>query len=145
MWYRVFGQGDREPPPDALLAHLNRVAVVQGHFHGDDAGWFHADLVCDDTSLSLDRYTTDEDGIRAELNTWAAFVESNGNAATQTPLMEHLIQTKQLFTLQRPDEASCHSLCIALCEYLAQMTNGVCQIDGEGFFTADGGLLLRET
>src|SRR5438105_1875662 len=102
MWYRIFSAEAAEPRPDALLAHLNRAAIISGDFHGDDTGWFHADLVCGDSGLSLDRYTADEEGIRAELNSWAAHVESCGG---QEELMERIIQTKQLFTLQRPDEA----------------------------------------
>ena len=143
MWYRIFAADPREPQPDAILADLNRLAVVEGHFHGDDAGWFHADLVCGDNTLSLDRYTADEQGVRGELNTWAAFVEGHGGAE-HTPLMEFLIQTKQLFALDGPEAGVGHSICVALCEYLARTANGVYQLDGAGFFLPGGALLLRE-
>src|SRR5437868_7110730 len=128
MWYRVFSVSDAEPRPDALLAHLNRFAEVRGHFRGDAAGWFHADLLCGDTALSLDRYTADEDGIRAELNAWAASVE-----AVDEALAARLALARQLFALERPDGTPLHPLCVALCEHLARVTDGVIHIDGEGF------------
>ena len=146
MWYRIFA-ADVEPEhvPDAILEYLNRIDEVRGQFQGDDAGWFHADLACRDVTLSLDRYTADEDGIRAELNTWAASVEGH-SGGEQTQLMERLIQTKQLFTLQGPDAGiGVLLLCIALCQYLARVTDGVYQIDGDGIFTLDGTRLWRET
>jgi len=34
-----------EPAPASILERLNRVAAVAGRFHGDEAGWFRADLI----------------------------------------------------------------------------------------------------
>jgi hypothetical protein len=144
MWYRIFGATAVEPTPGALLAFLNKIQEVYCRFHGSDAGWFHATLIGDDMALSLDRYTADEEGVRAQLNTWAAFVEAHARGAEHTQLMERLIQTKQLFVLYRPD-ASGDLLCQRLSAQLARWTDGIYQIDGQGFFTADGTLLLRET
>jgi hypothetical protein len=145
MWYRVFGVRAAEPNAGALLEWLNRVAVVRGRFHGDDAGWFHAELQSDDLALLVDRYTVDEEGIRAELNTWAAAVEASDEDAGDTALLEHLIQTQQLFMLEGAETASGRRLCVALCQYLAQVTDGIYQMDGQGLFACDGRLLWRET
>ena len=145
MWYRIFGGSDVDPDHNAILEHLNRIDEVHGHFHGDDDGWFHADLMWGDVTLLLDRYTADEEGIRAELNTWAAVVEAHLGGAEQTWLMERLIQTRQLFTLQGPETGNGQLLCSALCEYLARTTDGVYQIDGKGLFARDGTRLWRET
>lgn len=144
MWYRIFGANNVEPDHAAILEYLERIDLVRGRFHGDEAGWFHADLLCDDLTLLLDRYTADEEGIRAELNAWAAFVEAEGGP-DNTWLMERLIQTQQLFTLQGLDTSRAELLCVALCKYLARATNGVYQIDDAGFYTMDGTLLWRET
>jgi hypothetical protein len=144
MWYRVFAASAAAPDPDALLALLNRFAPTEGRFRADAAGWFHADFVCGDIELSLDRYTADEEGVRAELNTWAAFVESLPCGAEQAALMERIIQTKQLFALEGPAVARGRLLCAVLCDYLARTADGVYQIDGEGFHAADGTLLARE-
>jgi len=123
----------------AILDYLQRVDAVRGRFHGDDAGWFHADLVSGDVTLLLDRYTADEEGIRAELNSWAAAVEAGcRRAGAGCGFMERIIQTRQLFTLQGPAGGRGELLCLALCEYLARATDGVYQADGEGFFTSDG-------
>jgi hypothetical protein len=63
-------------------------------------------------------------------------------------LMRHVIQTKQLVTLRRPldhaDEAALDRLCDEVVRFLAARTEGVYQIDGRGWFTAAGELLLPE-
>jgi hypothetical protein len=144
MWYRVFAAGAEEPSADALLALLNRFAVVEGHFRADAAGWFHAHFTCNAIALSLDRYTADEEGVRQELNTWAAFVESLPGGAEHAALMERIIQTRQLFALEGPAVARGRLLCVVLCDHLARAADGVYQIDGEGFYAADSTPLVRE-
>lgn len=145
MWYRIFAANAAEPDAAGILEWLNRAAAVRGRFQGDDAGWFHAELQSDDLTLLLDRYTADEEGIRGELNTWAAVVEAGNEGERETALMERLIQSQQLFTLEGAEDATSQRLCVALCQYLAQTSDGVYQIDGEGLFTGDGRLLWRET
>ena len=45
LWYRVFGANDVHPAPAELLAHLHGVGIAaEGHFRGDDRGWFAAEL-----------------------------------------------------------------------------------------------------
>jgi hypothetical protein len=144
MWYRVFVASAAAPDPDALLALLNRFAPAEGSFRADAAGWFHADFDCDDIPLSLDRYSADEEGVRQELNTWAAFVESLPGGADNAALMERLIQTAQLFALEGPPTARGRLLCVVVCDFLARLADGVYQIDGEGFYAADGRPLARE-
>ena len=147
MWYRIFGSNDTEPTPAAVLARLNGLGVaVTGNFHGDGGGWFGAELVvAESVRLGLERFLAAEEGIRAELNSWAAWLELCAPAAEQAHLMERMIQTKQLFTLQRPDAAEAAGpVCEALCQFLAGSTDGVYQIDGRGLFGAGGALLVQE-
>ncbi len=147
MWNRVFAAGDAEPSPAAILDRLNAVAPVAGLFHGDDAGWFRAELVvAETTALSLERFLSTEEGIRAELNSWAAHVEASGEGPETARLMERIIQSRQLFTVERPagDAPLLDDLCLALCRFLAETADGVFQIDGRGFFAANGSLLLRD-
>jgi hypothetical protein len=152
LWYRVFGANDAPVDPAALLDHLHGLDYeVTGHFRGDEQGWFKADLVYPDADarLPLERFLATEEGIRAELNTWAAWLESTGDGHEPARLMQHVIGTKQLFTLHCPDEDAdaklVDELCVALCRYLATETAGVYQIDGRGFFVASGKLLIAET
>ena len=94
------------------------------------------------TPLTLECFRADEEGIRAELNSWAAFLETC-DGPHHIPLMERTIQTKQLFTLHDPtDEAP--FACITLCRHLASITAGFYQIDDIGFFDAAGTLLVEE-
>lgn len=145
-WFRVFGTNTTQPEPAALLEHLRGLgAEVEGHFRGDDQGWFRADLVLDpeDEPLRLERYLATEDGIRIELNTWAAWLEE----ADQYDLMVRMIQTTQLFTLHAPGddgEGDVEQLCVTVCRFLARSTDGVYQVDHQGFFAADGTVLVRE-
>jgi hypothetical protein len=142
MWFRVFGTAEVEPAPAALLEHLQ----VRGHFRGDDQGWFEANLVFLDEAepLRLERFLASEQGIRDELNSWAAWIETATDSPVGPELMVHLIGTKQLFTLQRPNEIQVVELCLQVCRYLARATAGVYQVDEQGFFAADGKLLLKE-
>jgi hypothetical protein len=152
LWYRIFGSRPEAPAPGAVLAHLNGPGLgagVTGHFRGDDRGWFHAEIAFGPgTPLHLERWLADEEGIRAELNNWAAYLETCDYSPAAAPLMERMIQTAQLFTLRRPldaaDEVLVERLCVALCQLLARETDGVYQADDQGFFAADGTLLVQE-
>lgn len=144
MWYRIFCASGVSPAPEALLQHLNEIALVAGHFHGDEDGWFRAQLVVADTTLLLERFLSSEEGLRAELNSWAAHLETCGDGPGIIRLMERMIQTRQLFTLEQPGQNDASSVSVALCRFLANTAEGVYQIDGHGFFTADGALLVRD-
>ncbi len=154
-WFRVFGTNDVQPAPAALLEQLHCLGIeATGKFRGDDLGWFQADLVFDADSppLRLERYLAKEDKIRAELNTWAAWLESAEGNANYLRLMEHVIGTQQLFTLHQPieeadeisDDPQVEELCVGLCRFLAREIDGVYQVDHQGFFAADGTLLVPE-
>jgi hypothetical protein len=149
-WFRVFGTSSGGPQPAALLEHLQGLGFpVTGRFQGDDLGWFRAELSHPEAAapLALERYLSSEEGIRAELNTWAAWLESTGEGPVQTQLLQHMISTTQVFTLGPIDPgeiADLDGLCLAVCRFLALATAGVYQVDGEGFFAADGSLLVPE-
>jgi len=144
LWYRVFGRGDVAVKPDDLLAYLRaQGAILTSRFDGDD-DWLSAEFVLADTTpLELERFAPMEEGIRAELNSWAAYLETRDDNPNHVPLMERMIQTRQLFTLHRPLDHE-DQVCVGLCQYLARVTDGVYQVDDQGFFAADGTLLLRE-
>ena len=146
MWYRIFGAGSEMPVPAAILEFLTgRYASVSGEFAADASGWYQADLLVDGVPLQLERYLANEEGIRAELNSWAAWLETCAPEAEQARLMERMIQVRQLFTLQRPDDAAeAVPVCEALCQFLARATDGTYQIDGRGLFAPDGALLAEE-
>jgi hypothetical protein len=138
---RVFAATDIELRPVELLEHLQAEGyTVEGHFRGDDEGWFEAELVVGGTEAVLQRFLATEVGIRSELNTWAAWVESTGDGPLQEALMQRLIATRQIFVL---GEAGM-GWGATLCRYLARRTEGIYQVDGRGFFQADGKLLLAE-
>jgi hypothetical protein len=150
MWFRVFGTNGRQPEPAALLDHLQAHGfTVSGRFRGDDQGWFQVELwFGPDAPLLLSCYRAEEEGLRAELNTWAAWLETVEDNPHHGPLMRHVIGTTQLFALELPADhpqvGPLYLACVALCRYLARETAGVYQADGEGFANADGELLLRE-
>src|SRR5438874_7384942 len=138
QWFRVFGNGDAAVEPAALLEHLHGAGFpVAGHFRGDDRGWFRAELVFADDAppVVVERYFADEEGIRAELNSWAAWLEEQEDNPHHLPLMERLIGTAQLFTLRQADEEAddaddrelAERLCLTCCRYLAAATDGVYQ------------------
>lgn len=139
----LFAACTEPPAPVAILDFLTgRYASVSGDFAADASGWYQADLVAVGFPLQLERYLATEEGIRAELNSWAAWLETREDAPEHVHLMERMIQTAQLFTLH--GDGSADQIGIDLCRFLATATEGVYQIDGRGFFAADGGLLVSE-
>ncbi len=174
-WYRIFGGNDAQPAPAALLEHLQGIAAgARGDFTGDDAGWYAAVIHAGGMALDLERFLVTEEGIRAELNNWAAWLETCADNPNHAPLMERVIQTRQLFTLrgaphpqplspegrgeqekapllsgergwgEGEEAALLERLCIGLCRFLAGATQGVWQADERGFFSADGALLVPD-
>ena len=150
MWYRVFGTNDHESEPVALLEHLRDIDErVTGHFKGDEHGWTRAEIVFAEnaTPLYLERFLAKVDDIRDDLNAWAAWLETMDHQSNHGRLMQHVIQTMQLFTLRWPRECTegpVSKHCLAICRFLARQTAGVYQVDTQGFFAADGTLLLPE-
>lgn len=138
-WYRVFGGQDNLPEPaDLALAGPGRFVVVE--VVGDEAGWQRLVLQDGETIVELERWLVGEEGIRAELNSWAAVVESWGDGAEHAALMERIIQARQLVTLATSDTAGA----VGLCRWLAERMEGVYQVDGEGFFTSQGAVVVAE-
>lgn len=151
MWLRVFSRSADEVPPASLAEHLHAAGLpVVPHFRGDDHGWTSAELVLPGggTPVRLARYLTDVDDLRADLNTFAAELETMDYSPHHRPLMERVIQSKQLVTVRRPldhaDEITLDRVCLEVVRLVAARTDGVYQIDGQGWHAADGLLLLAE-
>jgi hypothetical protein len=149
MWYRVFGASEAEIQPGALLEYLQRQGLnVQAHFRGDDQGWFRAELAHDGLPLTLERFLVNEEGVRAELNNWAAWIELQENNPNSAALMQQIIATRQMFIMQLPEgeeaDSPLHALCGELCRYLAETSRGIYQVDDQGLFSAEGNLLVAE-
>jgi hypothetical protein len=150
MWYRVFGRSESEPSPSALAARLHEAGVpVEPHFKGDDLGWTAGELrLAGGATVFVQRYLAGEDDIRDDLNAYAAELETCDYSPNNGALMQHAIQTKQLITLEPPsnaaDEVTLDRLLEAACRFLATATDGVYQIDGKGWYSAAGELLLQE-
>jgi hypothetical protein len=152
MFYRVFSATLADVAPAELLEHLTAHGLpVTGHFRGDEVGWFAAELVFTDrseTPVFVERFLTKDDELRADLNAWAAWLETADYSPNHTLLMERMIQTQQLWTLRQPidhaDEVQLEQLLVLTCQYLATHTQGVYHVDNRGFFAADGTALLQE-
>jgi hypothetical protein len=149
MYYRVFGSNDSSVEPQAFLEYLHKQGFeVQTSFRGDAEGWFHADILLagEDEPVKLERFLATEEGIRNELHTWIAWLETVDNPH-QDRLIRHLVATRQVFILLQPpaEETSepLVELCRIVCRYLARETEGIVQRD-EGFFSADDDLLVKE-
>jgi len=151
-WYRVFGTNEAGLEPARLLAAQSRHVgtEVTGRFRGDGLGWFEAELGLRGTRLEVQRYLTSEEDLRDDLNTWAAWLETTAEGPDAGRLMRHMIATTQMFTFRRVDPVAdadtylFEDLCIGLCQFLARETDGVYQVDGKGFFDAEGMLLVAE-
>jgi hypothetical protein len=145
-WYRVFGRSEEVPGPQALLEHLAGLGVaVRGRFLGEGAEWDQATLELDGGQVDIDRYPADDEGIRAELNGWAAYLETCEDSPHAAGLMERVVQARHLFTVRRSmKHADEERVCVGVCRFLAEMTDGLWQADGAGFFEANGRLVVAE-
>lgn len=152
MWYRIFGLSEPEVPAETILEHLHEHGfTVRGEFRRDERGWGAVQFTFPESAGSpivMQRYLSDEEGVRNELNTWAAWLETATYNPNHADLMTHAIQTRQLITIRRPidhaDDSRLEAFCLELSQFLARQTNGIFQIDDQGFFAASGELLLEE-
>ena len=147
MWHRVFCRSSAEVKPAELLASLSSHAVAS--FKGDDLGWTSAEFELGKGSpVFAERFLTSEDDLRNDLNTWAAWLETMTYSPNHGRLMEHVVQTQQLITIRKPvdhsNEVAVDELCQSLCRVLAATADGVYQIEGDGWYSAEGALLLQE-
>lgn len=151
MWRRVFGKSEIEPSLPELAASLAAAGLaVEPHFKGDELGWTSGELRLPrgGTPVLVERFLASVDDIRDDLNAFAAELETCDYSPNHQPLMEHAIQTRQLIVMRSPldasDEVTADKVVLHACQFLAAHTDGVYQIDGRGWFSADGTLLLQE-
>jgi hypothetical protein len=150
MWYRVFCRSDAEAKPADLLASVQQPGrPVTASFRGDDLGWTAAEFsLGSGTPVYVERYLTGEDELRDDLNTWAAWLETQDHEPNHARLMEHVIQSRQLVTIRKPidspNESAVEDVCGAVCRRLAEAADGVYQVEGDGWYAADGRRLLQE-
>src|SRR5258708_5282618 len=133
-WYRVFARGAVQPSPAEVLEYLRHLGVPEAaHFRGDEDGWTRLEFALGEgMPLVLDCYLANEPDIRAELNSWAAWLEACEQPPHHLALMERVIQTKQLYTLLSPLTGA-DAICDNLCRFLARTADGVYHVDGVGF------------
>ena len=146
MWYRVFCQTLAEVTPTELLANIG---ATDSRFRGDDLGWTAGEVVLGQgTPVYVERYLTDTDDLRDELNTWAAYLETLDYSAENVQLMERVIQARQLITIRKPidhaNEITVERACLSISQKLAQAADGIYQIEGDGWYAANGILILKE-
>jgi hypothetical protein len=143
MWYRVFASIDDAPQPADLQSLLRDAGLdLPIHVTGDDLGWTAIDIPWT-VPLRVERYLTEADDLRGELDTWAGWVESLPASSVTTSLMQQIVATRQLFTMSC-SAAAAATVYDRIAAFMARQARGIYQVDGRGFFAADGGLLLPE-
>ncbi len=150
MWYRVFCRGESRLPPAEILEFLHTHGIpATGNFRGDDLGWTGAEFSYGVGSpVYVERFLAKEDSLRDDLNSWAAFLETCDYSPNHEMLMERVIQSKQMLTLRKPidhaDEISLDKLCLMICRHFAEQADGIYQVDDDGWYDANSGMLLKE-
>ena len=145
-WFRVFLLQEDGPKPSGIMECLQSlIPEVKGKFRTDEDGWFQ--LILDHPSigeLTIDHFLTSEKGVRAEINTWAAWLESK----QRFDLMERIIQVKQILsfevTPEMEDNVSDALVYKHLALALAALAEGVVHMDAVGFLESDGTLLIED-
>jgi hypothetical protein len=154
MWHRIFCRSSNLVEVSRLCEFLvSHGFSVNPNVRGDELGWTEAELVSANsprsTPISLCRYLTKEDDLRADLNSFAAELESYSEIQPQSQgCMEHVIQTQQLITFRKPldypNEIELERLCKAICHFFAIQLNGLYQVDGQGWMNAEGVEMVHE-
>jgi hypothetical protein len=145
-WFRVFLLQEDGPKPSGIMECLQSlIPEVKGKFRTDEDGWFQ--LILDHSSIGeliIDHFLTSEKGVRSEINTWAAWLESK----QQFDLMERIIQVKQILsfevTPEMEDNVSDSLVYKRLALALAALAEGVVHIDAIGFLEPDGTVLIED-
>lgn len=151
-WYRVFARSEAMPGLAELENSLAGLGVSL-HVDASDEGWFRIEGGSGDQPgeplFEVERFLVEEEGIRGELNSWAAHIETCEETPQQAPLMERIIQSRQLFTLSPSGDDLKGDLadrcCLMLSRRLAGLADGVYHVDGEGFCSADGTHLFADS
>jgi len=148
---RIFGKSDRCPTSTVLAEALESSAcTLQLACEPTNDDWRHIEVLVreQETPIYLDRFHRTDEGIRGELQAWAAWLETCDYSPNHQSLMTHMIQTQQVFTVRKPvdcaNEVLIDNVSVAICQFLAQAADGIYQIDGKGFFAPDGTMLLQE-
>lgn len=150
LWYRVFARSESAADHVALAELAQNIHPgTTCHFGADGAGWFSCEVrLPDGAVLNLDRYLVAEEGVRRDLNTWAAWVETCDYSDRVDELMERIIQSQQFFTLRRPlaaaNDLAIEKLATGICRHLATALDGIWQADGDGLYDASGEKILQE-
>lgn len=146
MWYRVFCRSDGTVQPGDIQTDLTAAGIhTSMHVVGDELGWTACTLrLPAGASLRLEHYETEADQLRDELNSWAAWLESQTQQPHHVALMQSVIETRHLYVMQAPGHEN-DSICHHVMAYIALHRDGVVQIDGQGFFAANGDWLLQES
>jgi len=145
-WFRVFLLQEDGPKPSEIMECLqDLLPEVNGRFRTDEEGWFQLILTHPSVGeLVLDHFMTLEKGVRSEINTWAAWLESN----KKFDLMERIIQVKQILTFEVTPEMEDNVLDTLVFKHiafkLAALARGFVHIDGIGFLEPDGTLLIED-
>ncbi len=135
MWLRIFSPTQADVPLERIQQFLHQQQRLDLlHASGDDLGW----TTIRAGELIIERYLLEADNLRPELDTWAAVVESWEAGDIGTRLMQRIIDTRQLFTLIGGDRLE------EWARFLASETHGFYQVDGSGFFEADGTPIILE-
>jgi hypothetical protein len=145
-WFRVFLLQEDGPKPSEIMECLQGlIPEVNGKFRTDEDGWFQLILSHSAVGeLILDHFLTSEKGVRSEINTWAAWLESN----RQFDLMERIIQVKQILSFEVTPEMEDNSTDTLVFKRialgLAALAQGFVHMDGVGFLESDGTLLIED-
>jgi hypothetical protein len=146
-WYRVFGLLEEPPDLNSLLAALRHTFPgLEARHQAVPSGWAECVLHLPNVPFRcfLSRYSQADD-IRAELQGWAAWLESlNESDCLHQQLMELLMTTQQAFALYGEPEDQDPGLTELTARYLARCTKGVYHREGRGFFDAEGRLLIPD-
>lgn len=145
-WFRVFLLQEDGPKPSEIMGCLQDfLPEANGKFRTDEDGWFQLILTHPSVGeLVMDHFLTLEKGIRSEINTWAAWLESK----QQFDLMERIIQVKQILSFEVTPEMEDNALDTLVFKRialnLAALAQGFVHIDGCGFLEPDGTLLIED-
>ncbi|MEY4614462.1 MAG: hypothetical protein RL179_2435 [Planctomycetota bacterium] len=145
-WFRIFLSQEEGPEPSAIMECLQGlIPGVRGNFRVDPDGWFQLILTHPSIGeLVVDHFLASEKGVRSEINTWAAWLESK----QFLDLMERIIQVRQVLSFEVTPEleenATDPGIFKRIALDLSRLGKGFAHLDGAGFLEHDGTLLIED-
>lgn len=150
-WIRVFGTNQQTPRASEIQTSLLRCGMfVQSDVDGDDGSWEQVRLRHElaSESVQLELLPPDDPELADEIEPILDWLSEQPGSPNAQVLRETLSRVSQVYIIGVPDSAQLGTpngqMTILLARLLSRWSDGLYQVDNEGFYDRHGTLLQRD-